>query len=142
MLALFLGAWVSVKADLMTKVFQQSKNLEQIIDLWNDKVVVWNEVFRGGGTLWISLKRWVTWDNEAPLIVRLTQWLLALTIALSVTMIIFIGVKIIYSVTKWGDLKNTIQDLWWVFAGLLIALWAMWFIYLIQSIVFRTLNIG
>ena len=141
-------------ADLLEKVIQPSKEYEQIVDFWNNKDAVWNEIFREWTSVntqasldcykvkqWLddagSCNSWwwsrhiienkcyekipspVQWNNlqekanncrdvawgervfiagielaqKQPLIVRVTTWLLRITVVLSVTMLIFIGIK-------------------------------------------------
>lgn len=81
--ALFLS-WYSVYADLLDTAFQPSKNLDQVINIWNSKNAVGNEVFRGSTSviadLWLfphcfkpvwtvqancAGKKWVAWKAKS-----------------------------------------------------------------------------
>ncbi len=79
--ALFLS-WYSVYADLLDTAFQPSKNLDQVINIWNSKNAVGNEVFRGSTSVIADLgitkkcfkptgasksdcngKKWIAWKE-------------------------------------------------------------------------------
>ncbi len=124
------------QSDLMDTIFQPSKNLDQVINIGNNKNAVGNQVFQG--SMGLSFDEWIT--QEAPLLVKITQTLLRLTIALSIPVIIYIGVKLIKNAMNWGKVKEAIQEVSWVLLWLALALSAMWIIYLIQSIAMRSLS--
>lgn len=122
--------------DFMDVIFQPSKNLDHVIDIGNNKNAVGNEVFRWKTTFIIG--QWFV--TEAPLLVRITQTLLRLTIALSVPVIIFVGVKIIKNSVSGGSIKDSIKELSGILLWLALALSAMGIIYLIQSLAIRSLS--
>lgn len=178
--------------DLLDVAFQPSKNLQHIINLWNNKNAVGNEIFRGSTDVdshlgltnacytlvpnmnsqtctWPYQKRddakcykipqTATTSEEActsqgwewrklsyvklaetpPLLVRITQTLLRLTIALSIPVLLWIGVKVIRSWLSGGSIKDSIKEVSGVLIGLALALSAIGIIYLIQSIATRSL---
>lgn len=127
--------------DLLDEAFQPSKNLDHVINIGNNKNAVWNEVFRGSTNIdGVSLDGIQTSEN-APLLVRITQTLLRLTIALSIPVLIWIGLKIIKNGMSGGDIKSWIKEVSWVIIWLMLALSAVGIIYLIQSIATQSLNI-
>ncbi len=178
--------------DLLDVAFQPSKNLQHIINIWNNKNAVWNEIFRGStdvdANLWLTnacytvipnknassckwsfekreggkcykvpqtettsesacTNQWWEWrklayaklTNDAPLLVRITQTLLRLTIALSIPVLLWIGVKVIRSWLSGGSIKDSIKEVSWVLIGLALALSAIGIIYLVQSIATNSL---
>lgn len=187
---------VSFGQDLVDSIFQPSKNLEHVINIWNNKNAVWNEIFRGSTDIDINITKqcfmkelvnqtqceaqkklrtrhnnecyirpattisdegacvsqWGTWKrgkdiwwsslNFTPrpsLLIRILQTLMRLTIALSIPVLIFVGVKVIKNGLTNGDYKSALQEVSHVLIGLVIALSAVGIIYIIQSIVTRTL---
>jgi hypothetical protein len=88
-------AWL--QNDILDTAFQPSKNLDQVINIGNNKNAVGNEVFRGSTDVDVSLSNGISTTQRAPLLVRITQTLLRLTIALSIPVLIWIGVKVIKS---------------------------------------------
>lgn len=127
--------------DLLDEAFQPSKNLDHVINIWNNKNAVWNEIFRGSTNIdGVSLNGIQTSEN-APLLVRITQTLLRLTIALSIPVLIWIGLKLIKNGMSGGDIKEGLKEVSWVIIWLMLALSAVGIIYLIQSIATQSLNI-
>ena len=145
-ISLLLGIWIILLSwlplvtfaqnDLMDIIFQPSRNLDHVINIGTNKNAVGNKIFRGSTSL--SLSDWFT--NNAPLLVRITQTLLRLTIALAVPVLIFIGVKLIKSAMNGGKVQDALKEISGVLIGLALALSAMGIIYLIQSIALRSLS--
>ncbi len=75
-----------------------------------------------------------------PLLVRITQTLLRLTIGLSIPMIIWIGIKVIKAGLNGWEIKDSLKEVWWILIGLALALSAIGIIYLIQSITTQSLT--
>ena len=178
--------------DLLDVAFQPSKNLQHIINIWNNKNAVGNEIFRGSTSVdsnlglsnacyiivpnmnastctWTYQKRdfpkcyklpqtdttsesactsqWWEWRklsyaklaDTPPLLVRITQTLLRLTIALSIPVLLWIGVKVIRTWLSGGSIQDSIKEISWVLIGLALALSAIGIIYLIQSIATKSL---
>ncbi len=132
-------AWL--QNDILDTAFQPSKNLDQVINIGNNKNAVGNEIFRGSTNIdSVSLKAIKT-SETPPLLVRITQTLLRLTIALSIPVLIWIGVKVIKSWLSGGDVKWAVKEVSGVLLGLALALSAVGIIYLIQSIATQSLTI-
>lgn len=129
--------------DLLDEAFQPSKNLEHVINIGNNKNAVGNEVFRWSTNVDISLWGWkiIKTSEQAPLLVRITQTLLRLTIALSIPVLIRIGLKLIKNGMSGWDIKEWLKEVSWVLLWLMLALSAVGIIYLIQSIATQSLNI-
>ena len=142
-------AWL--QNDILDTAFQPSKNLDQVINIGNNKNAVGNEIFRGSVTdVKVSLndltQDWIALDDfkvkqKPPLLVRLTQTLLRLTIALSIPVLIRIGIKVIKSWLSGGDMKSAIKEVSWVLIWLMLALSSVGIIYLIQSIATQSLTL-
>lgn len=132
-------AWL--QNDILDSAFQPSKNLDQVINIGNNKNAVGNEVFRGSTDVDVSLSNGISTSQRAPLLVRITQTLLRLTIALSIPILIWIGVKVIKSWLSGGDVKAAIKEVSWVLIWLVLALSAVGIIYLIQSIATQSLTL-
>lgn len=132
-------AWL--QNDILDTAFAPSKLFDQVINIGNNKNAVGNEVFRGSTDLDVSLSNGVSTTQRAPLLVRITQTLLRLTIALSIPVLIWIGVKVIKSWLSGGDVKSAIKEVSGVLIWLALALSAVGIIYLIQSIATKSLTL-
>jgi hypothetical protein len=138
---LFIPRTAWLQNDILDDAFQPAKNLKQVINIWNNKNAVGNEIFRGSTEInWISLKG-VDTSERAPLLVRITQTLLRITIALSIPVLIWIGVKVIKSWLSTWDIKWAFKEVSWVLLWLALALSAVGIIYLIQSIAIQSLSL-
>ncbi len=121
-------------ADLLDTLFQPARNVWQLLDNGIGVQQVGNEIVRWSTNFPLS-----SWGN-APLIVRITKMLLRVVIALSIPVLIYIGVKIIReSGVKWKSVQESLWDIKFVLIWLVLALSAVGIIYLIQSLVFNTL---
>lgn len=76
---------------------------------------------------------------EAPLIVRITKFLLRITMVLAVTMVIFNGIMWIIESAKWAEVKNAKQNIILIVVGIFIALMSLWIINLISSLTMSSL---
>jgi hypothetical protein len=85
-----------------------------------------------------------TWDTEtqAPLIVRITKFLLRLTIVLSITMVLYNGILRVIESAKWGDVKDAKNNILYIVGGILLALSSVVIINIISSITLSSLNIN
>ena len=94
------------------------------------------------GTVWGEwfLALGVTVAEKEPLIVRITKWLLRLTVAISITMIIFIAVKIISSWITGQWFTEWIKDIRNLVIWLILALSSVSIIWIIQSITLSSLS--
>lgn len=75
------------------------------------------------------------WAGKQPsLIVKVTRMLLILTIALSVTMILYNGMMYIVKTWQWKEWKDVIKNIAYIVIWILIALFSVIIIRIIQSI--------
>lgn len=133
------GQFFGNNTDFLEQVFSPSKSQQQVINLGNDKRAVGNEVLRESTTVQIGTGG-AQVVQRAPLIVRFTKFLLRLTIVLSVTMIIYTGIRYILSAGEEEWAKNARQNLLYIVLGILLALMSYGIIILLQSITFSTLS--
>jgi hypothetical protein len=126
-------------SDFLEQVFSPSKSHEQVINIGNDKISVGREVLNpsttiqiGGGTPTVA--------QREPLLVRFTKFLLRLTIVLSVTMVIYTGIRYILAAGDEEGMKNARQNLLYIILGILLALMSYGIIVLLESIGFSTLS--
>ncbi len=150
--------------DLMEQAFQTAREYDTIINLWNTKDSVWNEVLRESVSMWVNEnfgqgcfinwqflnvdrsqcdERGGDWDiqlisaeSNPPLLVRITKFLLRMTIVLAITMIIFNSVTYLVEVLngkdrKSAEAKKNIMRVAW---GVIIALMSVGIINLVVSI--------
>ncbi len=150
--------------DLMKQAFETAKTYDTIIDLWDTRDAVWNEILRESASIWINEnfgqwcfingqfqnidedgcnEQWWAWniqaistDTNPPLIVRITKFLLRMTIVLSITMIIYNAVIYMIEVLNGKDRKtaDAKKNLARVAGGVIIALMSVWLINLVVSI--------
>ncbi len=106
-----------------------------------------NLQYQGSDTSFCTSILWGTWDNpiistttEAPLIVRITKFLLRMTMVLAVTMIIYNGIMYIIESAKWSDVKDAKQNIIFIVVWILIALMSLWIINLISSVTVSSLG--
>lgn len=78
--------------------------------------------------------------TQAPLIVRITKFLLRLTIVLSVTMILYNGVFWIVESSKGSEVKDAKNNLIYIFVGILLSLSSVALINLVSSLGMSSLN--
>ncbi len=126
-------------SDFLEQVFSPSKSQQQVINIGNDKQAVGNEVFRPSLTIqwWSDGVQTIT---REPLLVRLTKFILRLTIVLSVTMVIYSGIRYMTSVWSEESAQKTRQNLLYIVLWILLAMMSYGIIILLQSITFSTLS--
>ncbi len=125
-------------SDFLEQVFSPSKSQEQVINIGNSKQAVGNEVLRPSTTIQL----WGQWGPVAqrdPLLVRITKFLLRLTIVLSISMTIYAGIR--YMLAVWSEewTKNARQHLLYIVWWILLAMMSVGIIILLQSITFSSL---
>ena len=114
-------------------MFKWAREKNTVIDLWEDKSAVWHTVLRE--SKWYSIWSW-TFYEKAPLIVKLVKLILWATVVLSVTMVIYYGIKFMLQVFSWNDYKSASakKDLINLFIWLLVALFSITAVTLVISI--------
>lgn len=118
--------------DLLYDMFKWAREKNTIIDLWDTKSDVWHTFLRE--SRWWSMWSW--FYENAPLVVKLVKLILWATVVLSVTMVIYYGVKFMLQVFAWNDYKSASakKDLINLFIWLLIALFSITAVTLVISI--------
>ena len=153
--------------DIMEVMFAPAKAQEKLIDLGVSKDDVWDEVFRSSTKIWLTKKgcfigevnkpnftskeicekNWgvfyktnIKIQEQAPLLVRITKFVLRITIVLSITMIIFNGILWIVESSKWGEVKDAKNNLIYIFVWLILALSSVALVNLISSLGMSSLD--
>lgn len=78
--------------------------------------------------------------TQAPLIVRITKFLLRMTVVLAITMVLYNGILWIVESAKGGDVKDAKDNIIYIIWGILLALSSVGLINLISSITLSSLN--
>lgn len=160
----FLFQWYSSAQDLMEQAFEASRNYESIIDIWSTKNAVGNQLLRESQTVWVNDNFWKWcfidnqytsytedecsirgWDRNVsvldtnsrePLMVRITKFLLRLTIVLSITMVIVNAIIYMIDVMNGKDISSSEskKNLIFVAWGIVLALSSVGIINLIWSV--------
>lgn len=131
--------WVNVQTDLWVWCFV---NNQKITNIETQKSTLW--------FTWSSrnfCEQVLGWDRntsvlqtEAPLIVRITKFLLRITMVLAVTMVIYNGIMWIIESSRWWEVKDAQKNITLIITGLFIALMSLWIINLISSITISSLG--
>lgn len=122
--------WTSYSADdLLEQLIEPAQQTDTIINLGENVKTVWNSII--GWSTEISID-WI--GNNWSLIIRITRFILILTIALAVTMILYNWFLYIVQSWKWEDWKKHITNVMRIIVWILIALFSVIIINLIQSI--------
>lgn len=79
-------------------------------------------------------------ETQAPLLVRITKFLLRITMVLAVSMVIYNGILWIVESSKGGDIKDAKNNLIYIFVGILIALSSVALINLVSSLGMSSLD--
>lgn len=125
-------------ADLLEQAFQNSIANQQVINIGNTKEAVGNTIFRGGTTINIGNGKFLT--TQAPWIVRITQFLLRMTIILSVTFTIYQWVRYILSWASLADEGDAREKLINIVRWIVIALSSVMMIFLVQSLTISSIT--
>lgn len=122
-LPIFFGWYSQARDDLLKRMSQPSMTAKQMIDVWDDTQVWWRTI-----------------KGEQSIVVKATRLLLVLTIALSVTMILYNWM--IYIVETWQgkEWKSLAKNVILIVVWILIALFSSIIIALIQSVPESTLG--
>lgn len=126
--------------DLMEKAFTPAREYDTIVDMWNTKNAVWNEILKDWVSVSISLEDWIEADTKAPLIVRITKFLLRITVVLSITMVIYSGISYILQSASGGDTKWATKNITLIVGWLILALFSLAIIQLINSLAVKSLT--
>lgn len=134
----FLSVSGVFATDLLEKAFDPAMEQQWLINLWNSSDAVGNEILRE--SMNVTIWQWVSY--KAPLIVRISKFLLRMTIVLSVTMVLYNWIMYILKSSKWEDPKDVQKNLIYVWWWILLALSSLGIINLINSISTSSLKTG
>jgi hypothetical protein len=89
---------------------------------------------------------WGDWNvgvlsTQEPLLIRITKWLLRITIVLSISMVIYNGVGYIIESAKWGEVKDATKNIMLIVWGILLALFSLVIINLLRSVSLSSLGL-
>ena len=130
----FLFGWISRAAnDLLWNIFEVTKENDTMLNLGENVNTVWDKVIH-----W-SVEIWIGWDDSGagiatPITVKITRLLLILTIALSVTMILYNWMIYIIETWQGKEWKSLIKNVILIVVGILVSLFSVVIINLIQSV--------
>ncbi len=82
----------------------------------------------------------ISTETQAPLIVRITKFLLRMTIVLSITMVLYNWVLWIVESSKWAEVKDAKNNLIYIFVGILLSLSSVALINLVSSLGISSLD--
>lgn len=130
----FLFGWISHAAeDLLWQAFSQTEHSDTSIELGKNVQTVWNKVIKWSFDVGIGGWNSGFWKSPS-IIVKVTRLLLILTIALSVTMILYNGMIYIIETWQWKEWKSLIKNVWLIVVWILVSLFSVVIINIIQSI--------
>jgi hypothetical protein len=117
-LPVFFWGYSHAASDLLHQMFLEVRNNDMTIDLGDNVNTVWSNTFK----------------TKKSIIVRSARLLLILTIALSVTMILYNGMIYIIETWQGKEWKSLVKNVIFIVVWILIALFSSVIIILIQSI--------
>lgn len=127
-LPFFIGWKLIATDDLLRKIAEPSYN--------DDKMFKEGQNVK---TVWVRVLKWTyevngEWITKKSILLKITRLLLVLTIALSVTMILYNGMMYIIQTWQGKEWKDLIKNVLLIVVGILISLFSVLIINLIQSI--------
>ena len=129
--------------DFLEQAFEPATQAEAVIGgadrIWSTKRTVGNYLMKWGVTIGID-KDGIEIEKDQSLVVKFTQFLLRMTVVLSISMVIYNGVMYVYKASKGENPKDIIKNLIYIGIGILIALFSIVIIRLISSIGGGTLS--
>lgn len=125
--------WISNAGDLLWQIMKPSYDHDTIITIWENVDTVWNAIIKWP-TKVNTTTHGTNWSKNNSIIVQITKILLSLVIALSITMILYNGMKYIIQTWQWSDSKWSTKNIIYIVVGILIALFSVVIITIIQSV--------
>ena len=142
-LVLFLWVFsffhVAYWQDILQTIFQPSHENDTVLNFWSTKKSVWSNLLRPSSTATVSSSGLDFYVKE-PLLVRWAKFLLRITVALSVSMILYNSIVYIVNIWQWKDRlwTDAQKDLIYVWVWLLVALSSVAIIEILSSIAYTT----
>lgn len=128
------------QGDLMQQAFCRANQKEVIVDMGNTKYAVGNEVIKGTTEISIDGKLNVEVNQKGSLFIRITRFLLMMTVVLSITMIIVNGIQYILKTGTGEDPKDVVKNIVFIGVGIILALSSVLIINLLRSVGETTLK--
>lgn len=135
----FATEW-SQTVDLLDQAFRPAVESETVF--WGDETI---------GPKWSYILKWRTefkiagketgFKKNSSLLVQITQFLLTMTIVLSVPVIIYNGIQYMIKSSKWENPKEIITNLLWIGWGILLALFSVMIVKFASSLGATTIGI-
>ena len=123
--------WITLAGDLLFETIKDAK--QEMIYPWQSRDSVWNEVFRGEKQVSIDGGGFET-KSIPDLVAKVTRLLLMLVITLSVTMILYNGIKYIVETWQWKDSKSLMKNVVYIVVWILVSLFSIIIITLLRSV--------
>ena len=131
---ILLFVWWISNADLMKDVFNPAYNKGTMIKISQERDPAWKWVFHWGSDVKFDFDPETEVVTQSPsLIVKLTRYFLMFTIAISVTMILYNGLRYIVQTGSWQEWKNLVSNIIYIVIWILIAIFSVIIITLLQS---------
>lgn len=127
-LPFFIGWKLYAADDLLRKIAEPAYNADNMIKAGVNVKSVWTRTIKW--TYELSGE----WITKKSMILKVTRLLLILTIALSVTMILYNGMMYIIQTWQGKEWKSLAQNVLLIVVGILVSLFSVMIINLIQSI--------
>ena len=129
----FLLWFANADKDLMQQIMEPAIYGGATIDLWSTVDRVWSNVIEGHIDAKLSFQEW-SLKKWPSLIVRITRVLLALVIALSVTMILYNWLSYIIQTWQWKEGKDLISNVVYIVIWIIVSLLSVTIITILQSV--------
>lgn len=129
----FLTWFAKADDDLMRQIMEPAINGWATIHVWRTVNTVWKNVIEGNIEAEVDFHGW--WIKKGPsIIVRITRVLLALVIALSVTMILYNWLSYIIQTWQWKEGKDLISNVVYIVIWIIVSLLSVTIITILQSV--------
>ena len=122
--------------DLMQCIYQEADLHDTIMKMGDEVKQVWEYAIWGGET-----EITFDWNPETKvlsaqetILVKVTKLLLSFVIAISITMILWNGIKYVIEIGNWKDSKDLVKNVSFIVVWIILALFSVTIITLIESI--------
>lgn len=136
----YVGQEYCDSGDLMQQAFCVANRKDTIIDVWHTSTAVGNEFFRGSTKINIGGSKFFDVSKNESIIMRITKFILMLTIVLSVTMIILNGIQYITKSGNGEDPSKSRTNIIYIVVGIMLALFSVVIVNLLRSVGESTLK--
>jgi hypothetical protein len=119
--------------DLMWQIMEPAYYRKSTLNVWESVSRVWKNVLHEWGSIKADLG-WVWVADKPSIITKVTRVLLALVIALSVTMILYNGMSYIIQTWQGKEWKNLVKNVVYIVIWILLSLFSVTIITLLESV--------